>query len=372
MLALISGTAWFLLSRQPMDRLLAALSQVRPQYILLGLGLMAIFVGCEAMCSKLILGRLGHRLSYRTCLGYSYVGFYVSSITPSSTGGQPAQIYYMSKDGVPPAHGSLNMMLIAVCYQVVSLLYAVAAFVGLRQTHQGMGAGLGALLLVGGGVLVVLTAGMLCMMFLPHAARRLTGGILKALVRLRLVKREAEMRQRLECQMEEYRQGAVCLKENLSLLPALLGLTALQITSLYAVPYMVYLGFGLSEATFFQLVGTQALVNLAVGFLPLPGAVGASEGVALTVFTHFFGAGLVTPAVLVSRGISFYAFLLISGVVSLSVHLRTRPPKNVAEAPQVPAADPSPAPGTKREHPHVPHGAVVSRHVSASASSPTL
>ena len=38
----------------------------------------------------------------------------------------------------------------------------------------------------------------------------------------------------------------------------------------------------------------------------------------------FFGSGLVTPAVLVSRGISFYAFLLVSGVVTLCVHLRRR------------------------------------------------
>ncbi len=82
---------------------------------------MFCFVGCEAMCSKLILARLGHHLPYRRCLGYSFTGFYVSSITPSSTGGQPAQIYYMSKDSVPAAHGSLNMMLIAVCYQVVTL-----------------------------------------------------------------------------------------------------------------------------------------------------------------------------------------------------------------------------------------------------------
>ena len=92
------------------------------------------------MCSKLILARLGHHLPYRRCLGYSFTGFYVSSITPSSTGGQPAQIYYMSKDSVPAAHGSLNMMLIAVCYQVVTLGYAVAAFLLLPSVRAGMGA----------------------------------------------------------------------------------------------------------------------------------------------------------------------------------------------------------------------------------------
>ena len=118
-----------------------SLSTIQPGYVLLGLGLMFCFVGCEAMCSKLILARLGHHLHYRRCLGYSFTGFYVSSITPSSTGGQPAQIYYMSKDSVPAAHGSLNMMLIAVCYQVVTLGYAVAAFLLLPSVRAGMGAG---------------------------------------------------------------------------------------------------------------------------------------------------------------------------------------------------------------------------------------
>ena len=264
-LALMAGSGWLLLRDQPLSGLLEALGQVRPGYVVLGLGLMLCFVGCEAMCSKLILGRLGHRLSYRQCLGYSFVGFYVSSITPSSTGGQPAQIYYMSRGGVPAAHGSLNMLLIAVCYQVTALGCAVAAFLLLPGVRAG-----------------------------------------------------------LERQMAEYRRGADCLRANLGLLPALLGLTLLQLTCLYAVPYTVYLGFGLRGASLFQVAGTQALVSMAVGLLPLPGAVGAAEGSALRAFALFFGPGLVAPAVLLSRGISFYSFLLLSAGVTLWVHLRTR------------------------------------------------
>lgn len=322
--AIMALTGWYVLRQQPLSQLVKILSQIKPGYVLLGLGFMFVFVGCEAMCSKLILGRLGHKMRYRQCLGYSFTGFYVSSITPSSTGGQPAQIYYMSKDGVPAAHGSLNMMLIAVCYQVVTLAYAVAAFFALPGTRAGLGTGLGVLLGYGGVVMIVLTAGMLCMMFLPNAARKLTGGVLSLLVKVRLVKREAEMRQKLEQQMAEYRKGAECIKANLRVMPALLGLTFLQLTALYAVPYVVYLGFGLQGATFFQLVGTQALVNLAVGSLPLPGAVGASEGSAMLAFGMFFGQSLVAPAVLVSRGISFYSFLILSAGVTLAMHLTHR------------------------------------------------
>lgn len=321
LLAVMMGvTGFFLLKGQPLSALVDALGTIHPGFVVLGLGLMLCFVGCEALCSKLILGRLGHRIPYRKCLGYSFAGFYVSSITPSSTGGQPAQIYYMSKDGVPAAHGSLNMMLIAVCYQLVTLAYAGAAFLLLPNTRAGLGGGLGLLLVYGGSVMVLLTAGMLCMMFLPHAAQKLACALVGLGVRLRVVKYEEQVREKLDRHMSEYRRGAACLRTNRTLFPALLGLTFLQLTALYAVPFVVYLGFGLRGATFAQMVGTQALVSLAVGSLPLPGAVGAAEGAALRAFSLFFGTALVTPAVLVARGISFYSFLLISAAVTLAVH----------------------------------------------------
>mgnify|MGYP002508928731 CR=1 FL=1 len=79
-----------------------SLRQVKIPYIMGGLGLMLGYVGCEALCTRQILGRLGHGAPYRRCLGYSFVGFYVSSITPSATGGQPAQIYCMSRDPDAP------------------------------------------------------------------------------------------------------------------------------------------------------------------------------------------------------------------------------------------------------------------------------
>ena len=144
--AIMALTGWMLFKDQPVTRLLQILGRLKPGWLVLGLGLMLVFVGCEALCSHLILGRLGHRAPYRHCLGYSFVGFYVSSITPSATGGQPAQVYYMSKDGIPAAHGALNMMLIAVCYQVVVMGYALAIVLLRFDLVTNLGTGLGLLL----------------------------------------------------------------------------------------------------------------------------------------------------------------------------------------------------------------------------------
>ena len=322
-LALMAFTGYMLLRDMSFSKLAGTLRQLNPLWLLAGLGMMFLFVGSEAMCSRIILGRLGHPMRYRRCLGYSFVGFYVSSITPSATGGQPAQVYYMSRDHIPAAHGALNMMLIAACYQVVVIGYALVSALFHFDLVQNLGGGLGLLLLYGVLVNGGLTAGMLCLMFLPNAARKLTGGVLRLLVKVHVIRNEDSARQRLEKQMEEYRRGAECVKQNPGMVPALLLLTVVQLTALFSVPVAVYYAFGLSGSSPLEIIATQSLVTLAVSNLPLPGAVGASEGGFVTAMALFFGTSLVTPAVLVSRGISFYSFLLLSAIIALLVHLRT-------------------------------------------------
>ena len=69
LLALMAATAWLLLRDQPLSALLLVLGHTDTGYLLLGLGLMFLFVGCEAMCSRLVLRRLGCRVTWRQCLG---------------------------------------------------------------------------------------------------------------------------------------------------------------------------------------------------------------------------------------------------------------------------------------------------------------
>lgn len=312
-------TAWALLKEQSPGEILSALRGVDGRYVAGALGLMTAFVGAEALGTRLILGRLGHTAPYFRCLGYAFTGFYVSSVTPSAAGGQPAQIYEMSQDGIPPSHGTLDMLLISVSYQVATLVYAGLAWFCLPVLRQRMAGTLGILLLYGGVVLTALTFGMLCCLFWPAVARRVLGWVSALLTRLGL-----GGRLQVDAILEEYAAGARCLRRTPALFPALLVLSLVQLTALYAVPYLVYLAFGCSGAGVFLFVGTQALLTVAVSALPLPGAVGPAEGGFVAAFGPLFGAALVTPAMLVSRAVSFYGFVLISGAVVLSRYLIRR------------------------------------------------
>lgn len=321
--ALMTVTGKVLLKGQSVSLLLNNLKKLQPGYLALGLGLMFGYVVCEALCTWQILGYLGHHVSLKHCIGYSLVGFYFSSITPSATGGQPAQIYYMSRDEVPAAHGALNMMLIASCYQVAALIWGGCIWLFAPTVRRMVEGGLGLLLLYGAGMMLLLTLGMVMFMFLPGPSRKLCGAVLKLSEKLHLLRKPEDAWERLEHTLSEYNQGAACVKRNPGLAVRVLVLCLLQQGLLFSVPWAVYLAFGLRGASWSQIAGLQALLTLAVCNLPLPGAVGAAEGSFVKAFGVLFGAELVTPAMLVSRGISFYAFLAISSVAALAVHLRT-------------------------------------------------
>ena len=63
-----------------------------------------------------------------------------------------------------------------------------------------------------------------------------------------------------------------------------------------------------------MVLSLQAVLHISVSSLPLPGAVGASEGAFLLLFRSVFPAAALHDAMLLSRGVSFYLFVALSGL----------------------------------------------------------
>ena len=62
-------------------------------------------------------------------LKVSFVGVFFSAITPSSTGGQPMQLYLMAKKNISVGYGSACMTQKFIVYQVVTTVFSVLAVI---------------------------------------------------------------------------------------------------------------------------------------------------------------------------------------------------------------------------------------------------
>ena len=64
----------------------------------------------------------------------------------------------------------------------------------------------------------------------------------------------------------------------------------------------------------------QAVISVSVDMLPLPGGMGISETLFLTIFTPVFGT-LLLPGMVLSRGLGDYGELLISALFTIVAQL---------------------------------------------------
>lgn len=334
LLALMAVTFYVIFKDSSVDDILQALKTVDPWFIALALLMAAGTILFQAVALKVPMRTLGVKTGFGEFLGFSFVGFYFSGITPSATGGQPMQLYYMHRRGISVPDATLSLLLANIAYQIVIMAYGLIMLALRFRFVQSAVRGMTVLIIFGYVVAGLVLLALFFVMFSKGFARRVIHGGIRLLSRLRIVKDADRTTASADKQIDDYTQGARVIRQRPRLFAEVLLATVAQVTCSYLVPFFIYKSFGLTGANVVDLIAVQAILFIAVSYLPLPGAVGASEKGFVSMFSMFFPAATIVPAMLLSRGISFYVLLLVSGVVTAVVHLRT--PK---EAPQKEAVD---------------------------------
>ncbi len=314
----LGATAYGLLHGSDFGQLIGLVTAAQWSWWLPGIWLVVLFILGESLIFHDILKTLQiqHRLSH--CCLYSFIGFFFSCITPSAGGGQPAQVFFMQRDGIRASDSVPVMLLVTITYKMVLVLYAVgillfrpaAVLEALKPVRLWCAAGL---------LLNGLFIGFYILLMVRPSV---VGRFLSVCIRLLspLVKKEKleRLRDRKESWMAKYSHTAKCFAGRWRMLAQVMLLTVVQRSLLFAVTYLAMRSFGIAETGMGTVVALQAMISLGTDLLPLPGGMGANETMFLLIFPALCGKKLALPVLLVSRGLSYYAQLLISAGFTLA------------------------------------------------------
>lgn len=320
-LLLIVITFFILFKDKNMTDISSTLSMVKVPFVILAVCCVFVFLCCEALNVKRTLKLFYRNCRFIDCLKYAFIGFFFSAITPSSSGGQPMQLYYMNKDRIEISHGSLALLVEFACYQLVTISMAVIGFAIEHHFLSSIDQSLKLMLFVG----VFLNTCIFIFTLLGIFSKRIS---LKAidfifvLVNKFNIKKAEQLKRRVYIQLEKYQEGAVFIRNNKRIIFKAVFTTVIQITALHSVPFLIYKAFGLGGFSYLSVFSLQAILYVSVSALPLPGAVGASEGGFITIFSTLFPARVISSAMLLTRSINFYLFVVISGIVVMMTQLR--------------------------------------------------
>jgi uncharacterized protein (TIRG00374 family) len=321
-LALMIITIAVLLRGYSIHKLIEVLKSVQPFFFITGIAMMVFYIFCQALTFKTIMEELNQPVSFRKSVDYSYIGYYFGSITPGASGGQPAQLYYMSKDGISLTVSSITIFIYVFVYQIVMILFSTVMALLRFDVASEFAERHWYLLIVGSIVTVGITVFIFALMFSRKLVPFLLSLIVKLGSKLHLIKKPEEMQDRIDQSMISYHEKSEILTKHPSLFFKVLLITIFQWTATCMVSYLVYLGLGYREHGVLELLTSQTLLNICLAAVPLPGSVGVAEDIFLKSFLRYYPSDMVPSAMILSRIINFYLPLVISFVVYLFAHIR--------------------------------------------------
>ena len=249
----------------------------------------------------------------------SCIGSFFSAVTPSSTGGQPMQVLFLSKKRVDPGYSTSCMLQKFLVYQITSTLFSVFALLFrfdffLQTVNTPV---LWLFIIAGFFSQVVVTTGII----IVSLNKRLSGWVVrmidKLLHRLKFIKKPDNYTKILADQVDMFHKGNKELMSQPKLMAISYGLVFVQVIFILIIPYCIYRGFSLNGVSPVDMVCSQAFVNLASAMIPLPGATGAAELAFSVFYNMFFGAEILKSALLMWRVITYYGVILLCAPFSL-------------------------------------------------------
>lgn len=317
---LIILTFYIILKDQNITEIFSVFQNVKKQYILIAALCMCIYIICEAINIGRTLKNLNEKSTLWQNIKYALIGFFFSSITPAASGGQPMQIYYMYKDKISVANSTLALLINLSSMQVVTISMALISVI---FNHKYLNKTLVGFFILG----IILNASALTLLLIAIFSKKLLNKLINFVIKIMKklkIKNVEDKQMKLEAELAKYQDSSSYIKNNKLVILKTLLTTYIQFIAYYSVSYWVYRSFGLSGYNFIQIVSIQAILFATVSGIPSPGAVGVTEGGFIEIYKSVFPQKMISSAMLLNRGISFYLLVIISAIVTIINILKTK------------------------------------------------
>lgn len=285
-------------------------------YIILCLIIICLYFLLQGIYMKSILKALKTKISLKTGVFYSLVEFYFSGITPSATGGQPVQLYYMTKDKIPIRKSYITLMLNTIYFKLIILILGLLVLLFKNSYLLNHSIVYIIFFILGFTVDVLLVLIGFFLLFKQNLIKRILKFILKICSKFKFLSKKTQDFN-ITTILKKYQDELKFINKNKRIVLLNFLLTFIQRLLLFSIAFVIYRSLGFNQYSYFDLLAIQVSVQVAIEALPLPGGAGLSEKMFHDIFITVFGIGLADVGMLLTRTFSFYIPLLVSGIIIL-------------------------------------------------------
>ena len=294
------------------------------RWVLACLGAYLGFLLMEALAIQFFLHRQNVSISVPYAFFVAIIGQYYSNITPGATGGQPLQVYYLRKKGVPVGLGTSALLVKLFCFQFMLLVLGTLFWLLYPNViRENLGDNLW-ILIVG----YVYNAFVVTLLIFIGLNKRIVSWIVSTAIKigtkLHICKDPEASAVRWNDTVDKFHNSISLLRRHPLDLLVQLTIGGAQLLSLMLVIFFIYRGFHLTGSSWGELTALGIMIYTSAGYTPLPGASGAQEGVFTLYLGRIFPKDLLFSALLLWRFFTYYVSLILGALVTIIDSLRRK------------------------------------------------
>ena len=326
MILIIGLTLYMVFSNYSPALILDIVRDTNPFYVMAAIGLMFLYVLLEGVSLRAITRSLGEKTTFRKGIVYGSVDLYFSAITPSSEGGQPLMVYTMTRDGISISRSTIAAVLftnmftsgLLICTGIACLFSPSLIFTDNFWFRL--------CLIVGLAISCIIFVGCILLLRFGHTMKKLGVKLIGFLHKIRILRNKEKALHKLDVAVEDFASCSEYIKTHPFLTFKVLLHATLQRIVFFSVPYLIYLAFGMSGASYFDIFAIQVMIQMSVYALPIPGSAGATEAMMLLLYQTVYPENIAVSAMLLVRAVTFYFTVIFCGGVTLvdSIHFKRK------------------------------------------------
>lgn len=290
-------------------------------YLIISVLCAAGFVVFEAVAICSILRGIGYKTKPFDGLLYSTSDVYFSAITPSATGGQPASAYFMHEDKIPTGVVSATLILNLMMYTAAIGFLGIIAIILNPVFFKEFDRIPRILIMLGFVALIGLIAVFFTLLKDSDKLFTLIKRIVVFFQNKNIGHNWERSLEKLEKVHKDYKNCATTFAGRNDILIKAFIWNVLQRASQIAIPMFMHLCLGGLRKDAVTLFSKQCLITIGYNFVPIPGAMGIADYLMIDGFSKIMTHETALLLDMVSRAVSFYICVTISGLITLGGYL---------------------------------------------------
>jgi len=272
----------------------------------------------RSSCLYIITRECSKKIKFSQIFQLNLITQFFNGITPFSSGGQPMEVYYLSKCGIRATKGTNIILQNFIMYQMALIVHGVIAIIlnyNLRFFKEI--AILRELTTLGFIINMAVGIGLLFISFSSKFNKKIISIILKVCHKLKIVKDIEKTRESWMEKLDEFHDSAELLKKKKMLFVRGFIYNFLALAVFYVIPLFVIYAMGSFDINVIETITASAYVLIIGAFVPIPGGSGGIEYGFMQFFGNFIGGPYLSASLLVWRFITYYLGMIL-GAISIN------------------------------------------------------